>query len=71
MVKETKSTVSKRKKSEQLFQGEPAHNIMLTLTVDLHKRLKETADILNTPVATLIRYWIVEKLEEREARRAS
>lgn len=39
------------------------HTIMLQLDIELYQQLKMKADQLHIPVSTLIRLWIVEKLE--------
>jgi len=38
------------------------HSVILTLDTKLYKELKETADKLSLPVASLARMWIAEAL---------
>ena len=47
-------------------EAKSKHTIMLQLDKNLYNRLKAVADKLDFPVSTLIRFWIVEKVEERE-----
>ena len=39
------------------------HKVILTLDTKLHKELKEAADKLSLPVASLARMWVAEKVE--------
>jgi hypothetical protein len=45
------------------------HTVMLELDTELHNRLKKVAERLFTPLSTLIRLWLVEKLQEIEAKK--
>lgn len=41
------------------------HKVILTLDTKLHKELKEAADKLSLPVASLARMWIAEALQKK------
>ncbi len=44
---------------------EKKHKVILTLDAKMHKELKETANKLSLPVASLARMWIAEALQKK------
>ena len=44
------------------------HTIMLELDTELYTRLKREAEKLYTPLSTLLRLWLVEKLQKIEGK---
>ena len=44
------------------------HTVMLELDTELYTRLKKQAEKLYTPLSTLIRLWLVQKLQEIEGK---
>ena len=44
------------------------HVIMLLVDTELYKKLKKESEKLHTPVSTLIRLWIAEKILEIEGK---
>ena len=44
------------------------HTVMLELDTELYTRLKREAQKLYTPLSTLIRLWLVQKLQEIEGK---
>ncbi|MBF8303483.1 MAG: CopG antitoxin of type toxin-antitoxin system [Candidatus Dadabacteria bacterium] len=42
------------------------HSIMMRVDTELHQALKEEAKRLHLPVTTIIKLWIVERLQEKQ-----
>ena len=49
-------------------KGRKHHTIMLQLNPELYNKLKKESEKLHTPVSTLIRLWIAERLLEKEGK---
>lgn len=48
-----------------------SHSILLTMDIDLYNKLKRESERMHTPVSTLIKFWMAEKVLESELKYGS
>jgi hypothetical protein len=54
-------------KIDSHFSTKKRHSIMMRLDTELYQALKQEARRMHIPVTTMIKLWIVEKLQEKHA----
>ncbi len=72
MTKHWKSAIndSMEKKVKKL-DTEEKRSIMIRVDDELYRGLKEESKRFHLPVATVVKLWIVEKLEQRGAKKSA